>query len=218
MRSPRSNRIAEQRRAKGLSQQQLAEKLGVHWTTISKLERGITRLDFDWVDKVCQALDVEEHEILPAARRITKISLSGYIHHGGEVVSLEEHQSKVWEVNSSLFEDIDTVWVEVRHDALYPYFKDGDLLGLTWARDDERLDSQGEVDYSGFFGRFCLVQDHDGAQFMGIAAPSNSRDTIDLHNANFPPLQNIKPHALAQVTVAIMRNPAMRQPDAESAA
>lgn len=215
MRTPRANRIAEQRRAKGLSQQQLAEAVGVHWTTISKLERGITRLDFVWAEKISEALGVDEYDILPPVRRVTSLAISGYIRGGGVVDAFEGEDAKVWSVNSNIFDDINTVWVEVKENALYPYFKDADLIGLTWATDEERRNSDGVIDYSGFHGRFCLVEDEAGDQFMGIVAPSKTLDTVDLHNAHFPPIEGIKPRSLAQATVAIMNNPAMRRSHSE---
>ncbi|MCC0808562.1 helix-turn-helix transcriptional regulator [Methylobacterium sp. W2] len=211
MRTTRPNRIAEQRRAKGLSQQQLADAIGVHWTTISKLERGVTRLDFTWTDKLSQALGVDEWDLLPQVRRVTTISVSGEIHLGGEVDPFDDNKVRTWHLNSNVFEDLDMIWVEVRGNALYPYFKDNDLLGLTWATEEECLNDKGEMDYSGFYGRFCLVSTKEEDQFMGVVAPSKTPGAVDLHNAHFPPLEGLKPFNLAQVTVAIMNNPAMRK-------
>lgn len=59
----RPNRIGELRRAANLSQQQLADLLGIHSITVSKLERGKMKLTLDWMVKIAAALDVQPHEI-----------------------------------------------------------------------------------------------------------------------------------------------------------
>lgn len=209
MAKPSSNLISEQRRRKNMSQQQLADALGVHWTTISKLERGITKLDFDYAEKIAAALGVDIYDLLPQ-KPLIKIALSGYLHHGGDVEAIEEGKEASIIVNSTMFYDLDTFWLGVKKNALYPYFIDGDILGLAWATDEERRDKDGNIDYSGFVGRFCLVEDQDGNQFMGVLSIGSIKETVDLHNANYPPLRNIRPHSLGQVSVALMSTPAMR--------
>lgn len=55
------------REAKGWSQQRLGEHLGVHWITISKIERGVIGLSRDWIDRLSNALDVQVHIAASAA-------------------------------------------------------------------------------------------------------------------------------------------------------
>ena len=45
MKNQPKNRIAEERKARGMTQQQLADAVGAHWITISKLERGRIQTD-----------------------------------------------------------------------------------------------------------------------------------------------------------------------------
>lgn len=61
-----SNRIAEHRDAKGMTQQQLADALNVHWQTISKLERGKMQLTADWAVKIGKALDADYRKLFAA--------------------------------------------------------------------------------------------------------------------------------------------------------
>lgn len=58
------NRIAELRSSKNWSQQDLADAVGAHWTTISKLETGKIKLTTQWMDKFATALGVQTAEIL----------------------------------------------------------------------------------------------------------------------------------------------------------
>jgi transcriptional regulator with XRE-family HTH domain len=59
------NRIAEERKARGMTQQQLADAVGAHWITISKLERGRIKLTTDWLDKLAKPLGVSASDLLP---------------------------------------------------------------------------------------------------------------------------------------------------------
>ncbi len=59
------NRIAEARRFLGMTQQQLADAVGAHWITISKLERGKIKLTTEWLEKLARPLGVHPSELLP---------------------------------------------------------------------------------------------------------------------------------------------------------
>ena len=56
--------LVEARKAKGLSQAALAERLGWLQTTISKYERGERRLDLIEFLGVTQALEIDPHRII----------------------------------------------------------------------------------------------------------------------------------------------------------
>lgn len=51
-------RFVAARNSKGWTQSDLACELGVHWVTISKLERGRIGMSRKWADRLGQALDV----------------------------------------------------------------------------------------------------------------------------------------------------------------
>ena len=61
------NRIAAERKARGMTQQQLADAVGAHWITISKLERGHIKLTTDWLEKLAKPLGVRTMDLLPEA-------------------------------------------------------------------------------------------------------------------------------------------------------
>jgi DNA-binding XRE family transcriptional regulator len=67
MKRPARNRIAEHRKARGMTQQGLADAVGAHWITISKLERGRIKLTTDWLEKLAPPLGVHAHDLLPGA-------------------------------------------------------------------------------------------------------------------------------------------------------
>ena len=58
--------IAEKRKEKGLTQEELAKRLYVIPTTISKWERGVSYPDITVITNLCKELDISEHEFFTA--------------------------------------------------------------------------------------------------------------------------------------------------------
>ncbi|WP_163000318.1 XRE family transcriptional regulator [Sphingobium yanoikuyae] len=59
-----TNNISQIRKAKGLSQTDLAEAIGTTLNNMGKLERGDRRLHQDWIEKIANALSVEPHVLI----------------------------------------------------------------------------------------------------------------------------------------------------------
>lgn len=60
-------RIQRLRRQRGMTQEQLAEKLGVTVGYISQLERGVTKISLDTLGRICAALHGDMAAILSGA-------------------------------------------------------------------------------------------------------------------------------------------------------
>lgn len=75
-----SNRIAEVRKSKGLSQSALAEKIGATLSMVGKLERGERKLTSSWIDKLSIALRCRPTELLDAGEDLVP---AGEIRAGG---------------------------------------------------------------------------------------------------------------------------------------
>lgn len=56
--------LREWRKKKGLSQEQLANRLDTNKGQISKLERGDQRMNDDWIAGLANALDIEPGDLL----------------------------------------------------------------------------------------------------------------------------------------------------------
>lgn len=56
--------IAKKRKEKNLTQEQLAEKIGVHNKTISKWETGKCMPDYSVIQKLCEILDITVPELM----------------------------------------------------------------------------------------------------------------------------------------------------------
>ena len=57
------NNIRDLRVARGLTMRDLGEAMGVHFTTIAKIERSERRLTADWARRFADALGVRPHEV-----------------------------------------------------------------------------------------------------------------------------------------------------------
>lgn len=55
--------VIRKRKEKGLTQRELAEKLYVTESAVSKWERGISYPDISLVSDLCEILGISEHEI-----------------------------------------------------------------------------------------------------------------------------------------------------------
>ena len=64
MRYEIGKRIRKYREARGISQVQLAEKLGIGNSRVSNWEQGINRPDADILAEICRALEVSPSELL----------------------------------------------------------------------------------------------------------------------------------------------------------
>lgn len=58
------NRIAEVRRARGLTLKRLAELVGTSNQQISHLEKGRRRLTVEWMERIAKALDCHPFDLL----------------------------------------------------------------------------------------------------------------------------------------------------------
>lgn len=59
------NNIKEIRKKKGLTQQQLADKIGISQVHLGRLETNARSMDLEQVEKIANALGVKPFEILP---------------------------------------------------------------------------------------------------------------------------------------------------------
>ena len=57
-------RIRNQRKEKGLSQEQLAELIGISLSFLGHIERGTRKASVETLARICKALDVDMHYIV----------------------------------------------------------------------------------------------------------------------------------------------------------
>ncbi len=91
------NNIKALRAQKGMTQQDLADCLGVSWQTVSNVERGHTALSSKKIDAYARCLGVETHRILAAPAGGT-VTVKALVQAGHFAESWEADESDWYEV------------------------------------------------------------------------------------------------------------------------
>lgn len=76
------NRIAILRSAKGWNQDDLAEAIGAHRVTVSKLERGDMQLTPKWMDRMASVLGCEPTDLLTSGSEGETVTVRGTVQAG----------------------------------------------------------------------------------------------------------------------------------------
>ncbi|UHD45354.1 helix-turn-helix transcriptional regulator [Aureimonas altamirensis] len=123
------NRIAEIRKSKSVTQSELAELVGSHPITISKLERGKMKLTIDWIVRIAAALSVHPSELWIPSDRLHLVNLRGVI-QGGVTAQMSDAEYQRDFVLSDHEEEA-SYWILVGDDQMLPYFSKNDALRFT---------------------------------------------------------------------------------------
>ncbi|UAK23644.1 XRE family transcriptional regulator [Sphingomonas nostoxanthinifaciens] len=159
------NNIAALRKAAGLSQTQLAEKIGTTLNMLGKLERGGRDLNSKWIGKIAEALHVEQRDLLagptsdarppaskgPVVDDDSEIGMVGVQNidlpwglgatFTDQAVQVDVLQfPKVWMEAISPTPAGLLTWARARGDSMGPTIDDGDLILLD--RSKRRVDEQ----------------------------------------------------------------------------
>jgi len=178
MSTQKSNRIAEIRKAKGLTQQELAEALGVHWITVSKLERGVMQLTSTWIEKIAAALKVDEVDLLAAKPKRLTYDVEAIIGDNGQIQRVkDEEREEIVEIEPA--EEVYSFWASVQTDALYPAFQFNDIIRFVTLLEEEWADYDGKLAY--------VVLDNDQEGF-GVFEAGSTEGLFD-----FMPLGSKRP-------------------------
>lgn len=103
------NNIRRLRQRLGLTQEQLGERLGVGWQTISNVERGHTGLSSKKIEAYAHALEVDPQDIVSADDGMRRVPVIGHVQAG--------HFAESWQ-----WEDEDSYEVHVPDEARLQHF------------------------------------------------------------------------------------------------
>ena len=162
------NKISALRKAAGLSQQDLADRLGVHWVTISKLERGKIRLTSEYVARLAGGLGVDPLDIWETTVD-RKITVAGTLKKG--IADIRASEYDAW-LQMGVYE---TIWFALNDDALEPFFFEGDILGFTAVANAK----QGAI-----IGRLGLIQLDEDQMLLGTLLEFSASHTLRVRHTN----------------------------------
>lgn len=99
-------RIRDFRKEKGLSQEELGEKAGFHFTHIGVVERGEKNASLDTLNKIAEALDVEIVELFPKSEKPDQRRLKALV-----LESVKGASPEMIKLFSDLIEDLNRLSV-----------------------------------------------------------------------------------------------------------
>lgn len=180
-----TNNIAEIRRKKKITQQQLADKLGVHVITVSKLERGVMQLTGSWLERLSEALDAPQMDIW-GGFQLFGMDASARLHDGERIEVVDPEENRFSAFRNPLG-DFDAKWIHVQDDTMLPFFGEGDLLQFTLTSDRE----MSVIDQ--FRGRLCMYNlAGETDLFIGTIHKVHSEKMFDIKSMNGRTMKNVE--------------------------
>lgn len=196
-RAEATNHIAKLRKEKGLSQAELAEKVGSHWITISKLERGIMQFTDSWRERIATALEVDPWDLVVGARKLPPIHVLGRLFEGGEIDDIAD-ENLVIEINTQFFVHPDFRWVQVGDNSLYPWYQPGDIICLMALEEEEVGEHVGRVCVA-----FFVAENGEADHAVGVLENGSSANTVNVQRFGKPTLRDVKLTDLWVLVMAI---------------
>lgn len=183
----RPNRIGEARKRVKLSQQDLADRVGAHWITISKLERGKMQLTGDWLRRLADALGTEMADLLPKENRVRRdVVVEGRILSDGTVSIPEgEMRDAVW-LPADGHDDPYSYWFVCQGDALYPFLAEHDMVRFVRVHVDQ---------FQIGVGRLCHLETVESENLIGFLGEFNA-DGVTLSSAMGRPRKGLRVKSL----------------------
>lgn len=180
------------RKRVGLTQTELADRVGMNQQTYSKYESGALRLRVDMLAGFAQALECQPMEILTDLED-RRLRLTGAVVNGGAVVPIEQIDwSGPLEVDCPRELQVDeTEAFVVLGDVLLP-MEPGTIL---FARKPAPL--AGEV----ILGRLCIVVLRDGQRLVKQVRRGYTRGRFNLLSANAAPIEDAEVEAAGLVQI-----------------
>lgn len=124
----RKPRIAELRKRLGISQAELAERLGMHVTNLNKIELGKAAITSKRRQQLSDFFEVPEFDLFATAPIV--VPVKGYIGAGAVVEAVDAGDMD--EIEAPADADPRTVAAIVRGDSMLPVYDDGTVL--YWSR------------------------------------------------------------------------------------
>lgn len=154
------NRIAEIRKQKKLSQQQLAEAIDAHWVTVSKLERGRMQFTWEWAELIAPILKVDPAALFIARPGSKRVFPAELVVDRGELLNIPESRIPEVDIGQGYDDQYGSAWIGINTDAFAPLVPRGSLallkeVGLNGGKMDIHADRRNYV------GHLCVMAPRD---------------------------------------------------------
>jgi transcriptional regulator with XRE-family HTH domain len=169
------NNIATLRKRAGLSQTELAERIGTSINMLGKLERGSRDITGAWIEKLANVLRVQPGEIVGEGG----VPVVGKIGAGGSIIYEDvgntDFVSRPPDTRGEL------VGLEVEGDSMMPKFDPGDVIYIS--RDYDGVSPE-------LVGSYCAVRLTTGETYLKILARGQAFGLWTLRSLNAADMEN----------------------------
>lgn len=201
-----ARRIRMRRKELGISQTELAEKLGIGQSAMSRIETGEVEPSGDTLDRLIALLNLEESDgsrhtgtsgsVLPLVNRVSAGNLVDYEEYGVTSRQASSYIDAPIDANGDLF-----FALEVVGDSMEPSLFAGDVIVLRWL--DPRIDAEepiadGRIVYVRFAPEYG-----EGGFLARWNAECDSR-VLTKDNPKYRP-KVVKPEAIEQLALVVER-------------
>lgn len=171
------NNVRLLRKARGITQRELAERTGMHLTNINRIERNRIQLTTQAASAIAEALKASLEEVMLPRRTVR---LMGNIGAGGEVYAIEGSFDD--EVDAPPHTAEETVAGRVTGLSMLPIYEDGSLLYWSQLLPPEQM-----------VNRRCVVQLADGRIMVKTIRPGSRPDLWTLISVNpaYPDIEDV---------------------------
>jgi transcriptional regulator with XRE-family HTH domain len=189
-----SNRIKELRKIKGLTQEQLAEAVGMSHAYILRIERGERNLSSKWTSKISEVLGVSESELFP--QDTLEMPILGYV-GAGDTVNIEhidiDNSQDMTPRPSGMPKD--SIAFRVKGDSMRPMLRDDDLI----------LCLPQSQNWQNLIGELCVVKTSENEIYIKELRKGYEEGTVRLisYNQLIDPIENVKPIWVSRVAVMV---------------
>lgn len=163
--------ISKARKAKGLTQQQLADAIGVHYVTMSKIERAKTDVSLEQMVRIAEILNIRAADLFMSAPYTQALNFKGWIQNGGNIKNNDKDVEVVLAGFVDPFTSKKYEWFDVQTSDFYPVLHEGDRI---------RAEPIGDNDIEMYLDRLCLfhsMRDPD-RRVIGILSYGMSLDVF----------------------------------------
>ncbi len=184
-----STRLEQILESKGLSTQDLADRMGLYYEKARRWVRGDVRIGFEEAIAIAKAIECEPIEIAPdefrkppKQRTVRTVPLVGYVGAGAQYYP--DPVAGAWvgfdEVEAPPDSD-EVVAVKARGASMEPVYRDGYLL---YFRRDGRSPDE-------LVGEDCIVQVRHGPAYIKTLSRGSEPGKYRLESYGAPPLENV---------------------------
>jgi len=199
------NNIAKLRRKAKLTQQALADLVGAHWTTISRLENDKLDFDWEWQEKLAAVFGVDATVLTGGPPRPeARIFIRGGIGQGGLEIESYENTEHNYVDLPGLFRNS---WEMILDNSFYPRWEEGDLIHLS--------PFQGE-DFRELLGFYVMAWVKPSSIYFGLLALGKKPKHYCVRRPNAPDSEDFDPFFM-QFVDAVRYQPSVHESFALSA-